>query len=120
MRSVATLAGVAVAHEIAIHFRPVVRILARPSTVPSTVLLTCKLFQSALVQQIAYCVFLELLPSTALEAARQHECAVTSTDQARNSQSDSFKHAANFAIAAFADRDPIPAIDALAAAIGDA
>src|SRR5690606_17889040 len=66
--------------------------------------------------QAAHIVFFEFFPTTPLEAARQRHAAVARADQPGDSQANRLEHAAHFAIAALAYRDPVPLVDAFAAA----
>ena len=67
----------------------------------------------------AHIVLVEVGPDAALEAARQHHGAITDSNQPADRQPDGVEQLAHLAVAPFRDDDPIPVVDALAAAVLD-
>ena len=63
--------------------------------------------------------FVEIDPDAALEAERQHHGAVADADQPAHSETDRLEQLSHLAIAAFGDDDPVPGVQALAAAVDD-
>ena len=61
----------------------------------------------------------QLHPLAATQAARQVQGAVADADQAADGMPQCLEHAADFAVAAFADGDAVPAIGAFTAAFFD-
>jgi len=68
------------------------------------------------IRQRGNVVVIEFNESAALEAARQHDCAIANANQTTDGVADSFKHAPYFAISAFRNRHLVPAVGALASA----
>src|SRR5574340_669493 len=69
--------------------------------------------------QLSHLVAAQVDPHPALQAPRQHHAAIADPDQPADAQPHLVEELAHLAVAPLADDDPIPVVDALAAAVDD-